>query len=137
MPSLDRLRAREERKMHRFLIFPREIPPQFVHRKREDRCQQPRKSVGHHEHRRLCRHQPLEAIAESVSSRADALLHPIGFEEPCLYANFVETADGVVAIPALPQSNKLIAGGSLADRFVMGLRKPVKSAMPQLPVNAA
>jgi hypothetical protein len=38
----------------------------------------------------------------------------IGFEEPCLYANFVETADGVVAIPSLPQSNKLIAGASQA-----------------------
>ena len=44
-----------------------------------------------------------------------------GFEEPRLFANFVASADGVVAIPSLPQSNKLIAGGSAADRFVMGL----------------
>jgi riboflavin biosynthesis pyrimidine reductase len=45
----------------------------------------------------------------------------LGFEEPRLFANFVATADGVVAIPSLPQSNRLIAGGSSADRFVMGL----------------
>jgi len=46
---------------------------------------------------------------------------PLGFEEPRLYANFVATVDGVVAIPSLPRSNKLIAAGSAADRFVMGL----------------
>jgi riboflavin biosynthesis pyrimidine reductase len=39
----------------------------------------------------------------------------------CLYANFVASLDGVVAIPSLPRSNELIAGGSDADRFVMGL----------------
>ena len=45
----------------------------------------------------------------------------LGFEEPRVFANFVSTIDGVVAIPSLPSSNKLIAGGSAADRFVMGL----------------
>jgi riboflavin biosynthesis pyrimidine reductase len=42
-------------------------------------------------------------------------------DEPCLYANFVATVDGVVAIPSLPRSNALIADGSDGDRFVMGL----------------
>ena len=41
--------------------------------------------------------------------------------ESGLYANFVQTVDGVVAIPSLPDSNRLIAGDSEADRFVMGL----------------
>jgi riboflavin biosynthesis pyrimidine reductase len=41
--------------------------------------------------------------------------------EPCLFANFVQTIDGVVSIPELPRSNALIAGESEADRFVMGL----------------
>jgi riboflavin biosynthesis pyrimidine reductase len=41
--------------------------------------------------------------------------------EPCLYANFVETIDGVVAIPEIPRSNALIADDSEGDRFVMGL----------------
>jgi riboflavin biosynthesis pyrimidine reductase len=45
----------------------------------------------------------------------------LGFDEPRLISNFVATVDGVVAIPSLPQSNRLIAGGSVADRFVMGL----------------
>ena len=45
----------------------------------------------------------------------------LGFDGPCVYANFVQTIDGVVAIPDLPRSNALIAGESEADRFVMGL----------------
>jgi riboflavin biosynthesis pyrimidine reductase len=45
----------------------------------------------------------------------------VGFAEPALVANFVETVDGIVAIPDVPRSNALIAGGSEADRFVMGL----------------
>jgi riboflavin biosynthesis pyrimidine reductase len=45
----------------------------------------------------------------------------LGFSEPCLFANFVSTLDGVVAIPALPASNRLIAAASEADRFLMGL----------------
>jgi riboflavin biosynthesis pyrimidine reductase len=45
----------------------------------------------------------------------------LGFDEPRLYANFVSTIDGVVAIPSVPRSNTLIAAGSEGDRFVMGL----------------
>jgi riboflavin biosynthesis pyrimidine reductase len=46
---------------------------------------------------------------------------PFGLAEPQVIANFVSTLDGVVAIPSVPGSNKLIAAGSAADRFVMGL----------------
>jgi riboflavin biosynthesis pyrimidine reductase len=45
----------------------------------------------------------------------------IGFAGECLFANFVSSIDGVVAIPSLERSNTLIADGSEADRFVMGL----------------
>jgi riboflavin biosynthesis pyrimidine reductase len=45
----------------------------------------------------------------------------LGFDESCVFANFVSTLDGVVAIPSLPKSNKLVSGGSVADRFVLGL----------------
>ena len=38
-----------------------------------------------------------------------------------MIANFVQTIDGVVAIPELPEGNTLIADGSEADRVVMGL----------------
>ncbi len=45
----------------------------------------------------------------------------LGFDGPCLYANFVETLDGVVAIPGLEQSNALVADSSEDDKFLMGL----------------
>jgi riboflavin biosynthesis pyrimidine reductase len=53
----------------------------------------------------------------------------IGFAEPRLFANFVATTDGVVAIPALPGSNRLIAAESGADRFVMGLLRACADAV--------
>jgi riboflavin biosynthesis pyrimidine reductase len=45
----------------------------------------------------------------------------IGFPEQCTIVNFVETLDGIVAIPDVPRSNALIAAESDADRFVMAL----------------
>jgi riboflavin biosynthesis pyrimidine reductase len=45
----------------------------------------------------------------------------LGLDEPRLFANFVSTLDGVVAIPSIPESNSLIAAGNKADHFVMGL----------------
>jgi riboflavin biosynthesis pyrimidine reductase len=45
----------------------------------------------------------------------------LGFEAPRVFANFVSTIDGVVAIPSLPSSNKIVAGESAADRFLLGL----------------
>jgi hypothetical protein len=54
---------------------------------------------------------------------------PIGFRSAALITNFVSTIDGVVAIPGLPQSNKLISDGSEADRFVMGLLRACVDAV--------
>lgn len=45
----------------------------------------------------------------------------LALREPLLYANFVATLDGVVAIPSIPESNNVVAAGSKADHFVMGL----------------
>jgi riboflavin biosynthesis pyrimidine reductase len=45
----------------------------------------------------------------------------IGFEEPCVVANFVESLDGVVAVPDLPRSHALVGDQSEADRFVLAL----------------
>ena len=53
---------------------------------------------------------------------------PFGLNEPRLYANFVETIDGVTAIPSIPGSNKLVAAGSTSDRFVMGLLRACADA---------
>jgi riboflavin biosynthesis pyrimidine reductase len=46
---------------------------------------------------------------------------PLGFASPRLYANFVSSIDGVVALGATPASPSVISGRSEADRFVMGL----------------
>ena len=53
----------------------------------------------------------------------------LGLPARCLFTNFVATIDGVVAIPALPHSNKLISEGSEADRFVMGLLRACADAV--------
>ena len=44
-----------------------------------------------------------------------------GLREQGLYANFVETLDGIVALPSVEKSNALVADGSEDDKFVMGL----------------
>lgn len=46
----------------------------------------------------------------------------LGFDAPCVYANFVASLDGVVALgPEYPDSGSAISGHEAADRFVMGL----------------
>ena len=45
----------------------------------------------------------------------------LGFDEPRVYANFVSTLDGVVAIPESSSSNRLIRAGSDGDLFLIGL----------------
>jgi riboflavin biosynthesis pyrimidine reductase len=46
---------------------------------------------------------------------------PFGLREDCVYANFVASVDGVVALRAEEESGHIISKGSAADRFVMGL----------------
>jgi len=46
-----------------------------------------------------------------------------------VYANFVETIDGVVALPGVPRSNRLIADESEADLFVLGLLRACANAV--------
>jgi riboflavin biosynthesis pyrimidine reductase len=45
----------------------------------------------------------------------------LGFDGSCVYANFVETLDGVVSIPAVERSNALVADESEDDKFLMGI----------------
>jgi riboflavin biosynthesis pyrimidine reductase len=69
---------------------------------------------------------PRQALPEEL----DALYAGgLGFGEPCLYANFVETLDGVVAIPALEQSNALVADANEDDKFLMGLLRAFADAV--------
>lgn len=53
----------------------------------------------------------------------------IGFPAQRVYANFVQSVDGITAIPGHPESNRLIAGGSEQDRFVMGLLRACADAV--------
>jgi riboflavin biosynthesis pyrimidine reductase len=63
------------------------------------------------------------------SALAQAYGGPIGFSEPRLYANFVASLDGVVAIPGERQSNRMLSAHSDADRFVMGLLRACADAV--------
>jgi riboflavin biosynthesis pyrimidine reductase len=53
----------------------------------------------------------------------------LGFETPRLYANFVSSLDGVVALEGVKQSSYVISGDSEADRFVMGLLRASADAV--------
>ena len=73
--------------------------------------------------------EPVELLFETAGGSAldlpDELERlyggPLKLTTPLLYANFVETLDGVVAIRSEPRSNRLVSGDSESDRFVMGL----------------
>jgi riboflavin biosynthesis pyrimidine reductase len=60
-----------------------------------------------------------------------AALYPgtLGLGDECVYANFVETIDGVVALPNVPRSNREIADQSEADLFVMALLRACADAI--------
>jgi riboflavin biosynthesis pyrimidine reductase len=81
--------------------------------------------------------QPLEVLFETAGQAEFALpgrlteLYggPLGFPEPRLYANFVASVDGVVAIPSEIDSTHAIAAGSQGDRFVMGLLRACADAV--------
>ena len=64
---------------------------------------------------------PVAALSELTASLERMYGGRLGFAGPTVYTNFVASLDGSVALPEIPQSNKLIGGGSEADRFVMGL----------------
>jgi len=81
---------------------------------------------------------PLELLYEEPGlARSDlpALLGgtyggDLGLTEPCLYANFVASVDGVVALgPEGPSSGSAISGREPADRFVMGLLRAFADAV--------
>jgi riboflavin biosynthesis pyrimidine reductase len=53
----------------------------------------------------------------------------IGLDEPCVVANFVESLDGVVAVPRLPRSHAVIGDDSEADQFVLALVRACADAV--------
>lgn len=81
--------------------------------------------------------QPLELLHEPAGPQSFPLpaglarLYPgsLGLPEKCIYANFVETFDGVVALPLVPRSNRIVADESEADLFVMALLRACADAV--------
>ena len=70
--------------------------------------------------------EPLFEAAGQISYPLPAALRRsygggLGFTEPLVYANFVASLDGVVAIDDLEHVGRLISGGSDGDKFTMGL----------------
>jgi len=53
----------------------------------------------------------------------------LGLDEPCVVANFVESLDGVVAVPRLPRSHAVVGDESDADRFVLALVRACADAI--------
>jgi riboflavin biosynthesis pyrimidine reductase len=80
---------------------------------------------------------PLEVLYEAPGlpefDLPDELRHdyggPLGFQKPRLLVNFVASIDGITAVPSLPNSNRLIAGDSPSDHFVMGLLRACADAL--------
>lgn len=53
----------------------------------------------------------------------------LGFAAPRVFANFVASVDGVVALPGRGESGHIISQNSAADRFVMGLLRACADAV--------
>jgi len=52
-----------------------------------------------------------------------------GLTRPALYANFVSSADGVVALPGDGDSGRVVSGDNEPDRFIMGLLRAAADAV--------
>ena len=72
--------------------------------------------------------EPFTVLAEDddlpawdVPAEIERLYGRLGLPDECLVANFVQSLDGVVAIPGLPRSHAVVSDDSEADRFVLAL----------------
>jgi riboflavin biosynthesis pyrimidine reductase len=54
---------------------------------------------------------------------------PLRLPKKCVFANFVASLDGVVALPGNTESGQIISGRNPADRFVMGLLRAAADAV--------
>ena len=59
----------------------------------------------------------------------EASYGPFGLPERVVYANFVASVDGIVAVPERPRSSALISGGDPADGFVVALLRACADAV--------
>lgn len=54
---------------------------------------------------------------------------PLALADLIVYGNFVESIDGIAAIPGVEKSSAVISGGAPADRLVMALLRTVADAI--------
>ena len=54
---------------------------------------------------------------------------PLSLPRECVFANFVASLDGIVALPGDTESGQIISGRNPADRFVMGLLRAAADAV--------
>ena len=81
--------------------------------------------------------QPLELLFERTGlahfALPEALVRnyggPLNLPPSCVYANFVASLDGVVALPGDTESGQIISGRNAADRFVMGVLRTCADAV--------
>lgn len=59
----------------------------------------------------------------------EASYGPFGLPDRVVYANFVASVDGIVAVPEKPRSSALISGGDPADRFLVALLRASADAV--------
>ena len=84
-----------------------------------------------------CPGGPLQLLYQAAGLPSFELPEPLracygggfGLAEQCVYANFVASVDGVVALRTQEESGHIISGGSEADRFVMGLLRACADAV--------
>jgi riboflavin biosynthesis pyrimidine reductase len=72
--------------------------------------------------------RPFTVLAEDddlpaldVPADIERIYGRLGLADECVVANFVQSLDGVVAIPGLPRSHAVVSDESEADRFVLAL----------------
>ncbi|MEO6603826.1 MAG: dihydrofolate reductase family protein, partial [Polyangiaceae bacterium] len=53
----------------------------------------------------------------------------LGLPKVCVFANFVASLDGLVALPGDTESGQIISGKNAADRFVMGMLRTCADAV--------
>ena len=81
--------------------------------------------------------QPLELLFERMGTShfklpaalAASYGGALGLPSQCVFANFVTSLDGVVALPGDTESGQIISGKNPADRFVMGLLRACADAV--------
>jgi len=72
--------------------------------------------------------EPFTVLAEDedlprwdIPAEIERIYGALGLADECLVGNFVQSVDGVVAIPGLPRSHAVVSDDSEADRFVLAL----------------